>query len=222
MGRRFLVTGTGAAVGKTTIGCALAFAFRARGARVGVMKPAETGCPQLADGSLDPIDSRALAQASGCMLALEVIAPFRYRAAIEPAAAAELEGVAPPDTKKLKEYFQLVEAACDCVIVEGPGGLAAPINWNLDSAGLAALLKLELIVIVGNRPGCLNEANLTLKYAQNSGLQVAGYILCDVGPANSAEAQAVETSLARITQERFLGRMRHREPLAKSIVDKLL
>ena len=42
MARGFLITGTGARVGKTTVGCALGFAMRARGIRVGVMKPVDT------------------------------------------------------------------------------------------------------------------------------------------------------------------------------------
>jgi dethiobiotin synthetase len=42
MGRRFVIAGTGARVGKTTVGCALGFAMRARGMRVGVMKPVDT------------------------------------------------------------------------------------------------------------------------------------------------------------------------------------
>ena len=38
-----VITGTDTGVGKTFVGCALAAALRARGLRVGVMKPVETG-----------------------------------------------------------------------------------------------------------------------------------------------------------------------------------
>ncbi|MGO9606190.1 MAG: hypothetical protein ACLQAT_22825 [Candidatus Binataceae bacterium] len=65
MSTNFLITGTDSGVGKSTVGCALGFAFRARGLRVGVMIPAETGCAER-DGALDPADARALALASGC------------------------------------------------------------------------------------------------------------------------------------------------------------
>ena len=44
MTSRLLITGTDTGVGKTMVGCALAFALKVRGLRVGVMKPAETGC----------------------------------------------------------------------------------------------------------------------------------------------------------------------------------
>jgi dethiobiotin synthetase len=41
---RILITGTGAGVGKTWVGQALALAFRSAGKRVVALKPVETGC----------------------------------------------------------------------------------------------------------------------------------------------------------------------------------
>ena len=52
-----LITGTDTGVGKTVVGCGLAAALSARGKRVGVLKPAETGCPQR-PGGLYPQDAR--------------------------------------------------------------------------------------------------------------------------------------------------------------------
>ncbi len=67
--KRYLIAGTGQRVGKTTIGCALGFAMRARGMRVGVMKPADT---------LDSQDAQALALAVGSVMPMELICPFRH------------------------------------------------------------------------------------------------------------------------------------------------
>ena len=66
MARGFLITGTGARVGKTTVGCALGFAMRARGMRVGVMKPIDTPESQ---------DAQALALAVGSVMPMELICP---------------------------------------------------------------------------------------------------------------------------------------------------
>src|SRR5712692_3033907 len=96
MGRRFLVIGTDARVGKTTIGCALGFAFKARGMRVGVMKPVEIGCAER-DGELYPADAHSLALAAACAFPLDSICPFRYRLHLSPAAAAEIESIHPID-----------------------------------------------------------------------------------------------------------------------------
>jgi dethiobiotin synthetase len=222
MARRLLITGTDTGVGKTTVGCALAFALKARGMRVGVMKPAETGCEPGADGVLEPADARALAYAGACSMPLDMIAPFRYRSQLAPAAAAEADAVPVPDFDRIAECFRAIEADSDIVIVEGAGGIAAPVTWSRDYADLAWLLDLEVIVLIANRLGCLNIATLTLRYAENRGLKIAGYLLNDVEPAVSAAAETNEASMSRITHARPLGRVRFREPLSKMIVERLL
>lgn len=222
MAHRYLITGTDTGVGKTTVGCGLGFAMKARGMRVGVMKPAETGCSELPDGTLDPADARALALSAACPLGLETIAPFRYRSPLAPAAAAVLDGIPAPDFAKLAECFRTIQSTSEVMLVEGAGGIAVPITWERNFSDLAWLLDLETIVVIGNRLGCLNAAVLTLNYAASRGLKITGYILNDVEPADSPAAQTNEASLARLTHERYLGRMHYREPLAKSIVEKLL
>jgi dethiobiotin synthetase len=222
MARRILITATDTGVGKTTVGCALAFALKARGMRVGVMKPAEMGCESGADGVLEPADARALAYAAACSMPLDLIAPFRYRSPLAPAAAAAVDALPVPDFDRIAECFHAIEAESDVVIVEGAGGIAVPITWSRDYADLAWLLDLEVVVVIGNRLGCLNVAALTLKYADSRGLKIAGYLLNDVEPATSPAAETNEASMARLTHARSLGRVRFREPLSKLIVEKLL
>ncbi len=222
MARRILVTGTDAGVGKTTFGCALAFALKARGIHVGVMKPAETGCEAGADGVLEPADVRALAYAAACSMPLDLMAPFRYRSPLAPAVAAEVDSLPAPDFERIDKCLRQIESESDVVIVEGVGGIATPITWSRDYADLASLLELELIVVIANRPGCLNIAALTLKYAASRGVRIAGYLMNEVEPATSAVAESNQSSMARLTHARSLGRLRFREPLSKTIVEKLL
>lgn len=221
MARGFLITGTDVAVGKTTVGCALGFAFKARGMRVGVMKPAETGCAQV-DGVLDPRDARALALASSCTLPLDLICPYRYAAPLAPAAAAQIDQAPAPDIANITRSFHEIADVSDVVLVESTGGISVPITWDTDFADLAAMLDLEVVVVVGNRLGCLNAAVLTLKYAASRSLRLAGYLLCDADSSATPAAATNEDSLRLLTRANYLGRMRHREPLAKSIVEQLL
>ena len=107
MSANFLITGTGSRVGKSTVGCALGFAFRARGFRVGVMKPAEVGCEDH-DGELEASDSRALALAAGCDLPLELLCPYRYRSAVSPPAAAELDSLPHPELGRITDCFDRI------------------------------------------------------------------------------------------------------------------
>ncbi|HVN63178.1 MAG TPA: dethiobiotin synthase, partial [Candidatus Binataceae bacterium] len=197
MRRNYLITGTDTGVGKTTVACALAYAMHARGMRVGVMKPAETECAEIG-GSLEPKDARALALAASSTAPLELICPHRYRSALAPAAAAEIDGIPPPDLEEIARCFDKIAEESDVMLVEGAGGITVPITWDSDYADLARRLGLEPIVVVGNRLGCLNAAVLTVKYAQSRGLRIAGVILSDPVPAESLAAQTNEGSLKRL------------------------
>jgi dethiobiotin synthetase len=221
MSLNFLIMGTDARVGKSTVGCAVGFALRARAMRVGVMKPCETGCEARA-GILEPADARALALASGCDLPLELICPYRYRSALAPPAAAELDSAAPPDVEHIVDCFRKIESTSDAVLVEGGDALAAQIAWGFDYADLAAKLDLPLVVVIANKPGCLNAAMLTFSYARSKRLKIAGWLLNDVEPALSPASLTNAASLARMTDVPSLGTMRHKEPLAKSVIEKLL
>jgi dethiobiotin synthetase len=220
MGRNFLITATGAGAGKSTVACALGFAFRARGMRVGVMKPAATGCDRVG-AALDPADIRGVALAAGCTLPLDLICPYRYRSPLAPAAAADADGAAPPDLTRIEQCYRRIAEASDVVLVEGAAGIADPITWESDSADLAAMLALDAIVVVADRPGCLNAGLLTIRYARSRGLAVAGWLLNDAEPGG-IDSQAISGALARLTDAPLLGAMRHKEPLGLAIVEKLL
>jgi len=188
MARGLLITGTGARVGKTTIGCALGFAMRARGLRVGVMKPVDT---------LESEDAQALALAVGSILPMDLICPYRNNSAA-------------PDFSHIARCFNEIAAQNDVVLVESTD--------LFDFAGLAALLGLEVVVVVGNRSRCVDATMVTLNRCESRGIKVAGYILCDCDRTTAVD----DASLQQIAKAGYLGRMRHREPLARAIVEKLI
>jgi dethiobiotin synthetase len=220
MGRNFLITATGSGAGKSTVACAMGFAFRARGIRVGVMKPAAVGC-ELVDGMLDPADIRGVALAAGCALPLDLICPYRFASRFAPAVAAEAEGAAPPDLARIETGFRDIARSSDVVLVEGAAGIADPIAWDADSADLAARLGLDAIVVVANRPGCISAAILTISHARSRGVGVAGWLLNDAEP-DAMESQAVARGLVRATDAPMLGTMRYKEPLGLGVIEKLL
>jgi dethiobiotin synthetase len=221
MSVNFLITGTGSRVGKSTVGCALGFAFRARGLRIGVMKPAEVGCADH-NGQLEASDTRALALAAGCDLPVELMCPYRYHSATSPPAAAELDSQPQPELERISDCFDRIAAASDLVLVESTGGLAEPITWQSDFADLAAALDLEVIVVIANRLGAINSALLTLRYAASKGLRVAGWILNDLEPAVRPGDPTTVKTLSRLTDTSCLGTMRFKEPLSIEVVEKLL
>jgi dethiobiotin synthetase len=221
--RNFLITGTGARCGKSIVACALGFAFAARGMHVGVLKPAETGCA-LRDGILDPADTRGVALASSCTLALDLICPYRYRAAAPSVlAAADLDGAPSPDFAHLLGCYREIAALSDVVLVEDIGVLPAPLSRDgADSGDLAAQAGLALVVIIASRPGCARAAETIFSEAKTRGLPVAGYLINHADPrdcAPPAELAALDRIAAGATR---LGVMRHKEPLGLDAVERLL
>jgi dethiobiotin synthetase len=221
MARRILITGTDTGVGKTMVGCALGFAMKVRGLRVGVMKPAETGCAAHA-GELVPADAAALKASASAPHPLEIVCPYRYTSPLAPAMAAEVDGVAPPDPARIISLCEGIAADSDVLMVEGAGGIAVPITWNFNYADLAAALGLELILVVANRLGCLNATMLSLAYAKSRNLPVIGYILNDTEPVSSPAAGTNAASLKRLTGVAALGTVRYKEPLSLQIVTNVL
>ncbi len=219
MGRNFLITATGAGAGKSIVACAIGFAFHARGLRVGVMKPAATGCG-VVGVTLDPADIRGVALAAGCALPLDLICPYRYASRLAPAAAAEADGTGAPELARIEAGFREIARASDVVLVEGAVGIADPIAWDADSADLAARLGLDAIVVVANRPGCIGTAILTIGHARSRGVAVAGWLLNDAEP-DATDSQAVARALARATDAPMLGTMRYKEPLGLAVIEKL-
>ena len=193
MTRGFLITGTGARVGKTTVACALGFAMRARGIRVGVMKPVDT---------LESQDAQSLALAVGSTMPMELICPFRYRE--------DSVLVDAPDLAHIARCFDEIAAQNDVMLVESAN--------TIDFADLAATLNLEVIVVVGNRPECVDATTRTIQRCEDRSLKIAGYILCDCDPVTEVDEVSVRELVGRL----YLGRMRHREPLARTIVEKLV
>ncbi len=221
------ITGTEVGVGKTLIGCALAFAAHARGRRVGVMKPIETGCSEVA-GVLEPADARGLAYAAACDLPLELICPYRYRSPLAPPDAAEADQLAPPDLLEIVDAYRRIAARSDFVIVESIGGIATPITRDAggarmrDSTDLARALNLDVVIVAANRAGCLNAARLTIHHARDRGLGIAGVILNDADSNGHPALDANLESLRKITDAPVLGRVRFKQPVTREIIDALL
>jgi dethiobiotin synthetase len=140
MGGGVLITGTDTGVGKTFVACGLAALLRDFGYRVGVMKPAETGCAER-DGELFPEDAVRLKEASACDAPLDKISPYQLREPLAPSIAAERTG-AKIDIDRLMDVYHEISSGHDITLVEGAGGLMVPLlpsttwcsRWNTRAA----------------------------------------------------------------------------------------
>lgn len=196
--RGLFVAGTDTGVGKTLVAAALARALRARGLRVGVMKPVAAGAMQTA-GGLRNDDALALLAASGSTAPYEQVNPYCLRLAASPHIAAAAEGVRIERTVVRARFEQLL-AGAQLVLVEGAGGWLAPIGGQETMADLAVEIGLPVLLVVGLRLGCLSHALLTREALAARGLPLAGWVANLIDPAMDHVEANVQTLTARFGQ----------------------
>ena len=193
----FFVTGTDTGVGKTLVACALLRASAMRGLRAIGMKPVAAGA-QPGEYGLKNDDVEDLIAASNVIAPREHVNPYCFRPAIAPHIAAAKAGVEiEPD--RIRRGFDALRALADVVIVEGAGGFRVPLGRAADTAQLAALLALPVVLVVGMRLGCLNHALLTAEAVAARGLKLAGWVANHIDPQMDAaddNVHALEALLA--------------------------
>jgi dethiobiotin synthetase len=177
------ITGTDTAVGKTVVACAICVALCNRGARVGVMKPVETGVA----GSTHPSDAHALVHASRCAMDLQLIRPYTFAPPVAPMVAARLAGTE-IEYSRLAAALQTIAELHDFVVIEGAGGLLVPLSPVLNFATLFSRFAASLVIVARNRLGAVNHTLLTLSAAREAGLGVAAVVVHDDAPGFADEA----------------------------------
>jgi len=175
--RGLFITGTDTEVGKTYVAARIAAELAAAGFRVGVYKPAASGCSSR-DGDLIADDAVALWTSAGSPGSLEEVCPQRFAAPLAPHLAARAEGKR-IDARLLRRGLDVWLARSDIVIVEGAGGLMSPLGDDEYVADLAYDFGFPLVVVARDTLGVINHVLQTLIAAAafRDGLDVAGVVL---------------------------------------------
>lgn len=207
MNKTYFVTGTDTEVGKTLVACALIHALRRQGHSVAAMKPVSAGLD--ADGHNE--DVSRLQVAANVQADIELMAPYRFRAAIAPHLAARQESRRIEESVVLAAYHKLTLLA-DTVVIEGVGGFRVPLDESesvcWDSADLVTRLDCPVILVVGLRLGCINHALLTAEAIIHRGLTLAGWIGNTLDPDMAALEDNIHT-LTKLLPAPQLGLIPH-------------
>ncbi len=198
MSRGFFVTGTDTGVGKTMVACALLYAFARQGQSVVGMKPVTAGCEETLDG-LRNGDVEQLIAASTVKAPRHMVNPYALKPPIAPHIAAQQAGIQ-IKLSVIKAAFDQLKTMAGVVVVEGVGGFKVPLSSQQDSADLAGLLGLPVILVVGMRLGCLNHALLTSGAIEERGLKLVGWVANCIDPHMAAlqeNLRALEERLGR-------------------------
>lgn len=179
------ITGTDTGVGKTCVAAAIARDLVKRGMKVGVYKPAASGCERFGK-KLVSEDAAVLWEAAGRPGALDQVCPQLFAAPLAPHLAAEAEGKQ-LDEKLLRKGIEYWVEQSDIVIVEGAGGLLSPLGKRKYVADLARAFGIPLVVVAPNRIGTINQTLQTLLAAMTYDLEVAGIVLSDLLPPGASD-----------------------------------
>lgn len=202
----FLITATDTEVGKTVITGALAAGLRKKGLDIGVMKPLASGGSVSWQGRNVAEDAAFLMTAAAIDAAeAPLVNPYCFEPALTPAVAAKVSGVEVDLERVFAAYHQLTELHRH-VLVEGVGGLIAPLCDDYILADLAQELALPLLIVARPDLGTINHTVLTVEYARQRGLNVAGIILncwpAEPGLLEKTNAEYIE----RLTGVPLVGR----------------
>ncbi len=203
--RGCFITGSDTDAGKTVVTAGLLAACRALGADALAVKPVQTGC-SVSDGVMTAPDIlRYQELAPGAQtLVLETL-----EAVCSPCLAARLAGAQAPAVQGLlarleQELSPAARQGRGIVLVEGAGGLFAPLNPRETMLDLIRALRarhdLPVLLVAPNRVGCINHILLSLEALEARSLRPLGLILTRTGelePAIAEDNHAVTAEHAR-------------------------
>lgn len=173
----FFITGTDTDAGKTYVTACIAVTLQQQGIAVSPRKPIASGCIQQEDQRLLCSDAKVLQTACDNTEPLETICHYQFKPPISPQRAIQQAGLFISTSDLL--------AACTpapnhFALVEGAGGFYSPLCSDGLNADLAVQLDYPVILVVGNKLGCLNHTLLTLEAIHHRGLRVHCVIVNDL------------------------------------------
>ncbi|WP_197136289.1 dethiobiotin synthase [Crateriforma conspicua] len=193
----WFIAGTDTDVGKTYVTALLAAALNGQGKRVGVYKPAASGCNRSGD-ELVADDAVQLWRAAGKPLDLDAVCPQRFEAALSPPESAKLAGQSVDQRLLVRGAEPWLRGEFDVVLIEGAGGLFSPISdqWmNIDL--FQQFDDARLLVVAANRLGCVHQTLATCIAATERQVCPDGVVLCQTQDQRPASADSNAAAIAR-------------------------
>ncbi len=177
-GRGWFVTGTDTGVGKTHLTALLLAALRRSGVDAVPMKPVQTGCVRRGGLLVAPDLELALAAAGLSPTPAEkrLMCPARFRTPCAPDLAAARAGGKIRLRDLVAAYRQLA-ARHACVVVEGAGGILAPINSRETMLDLMQALGLPVLLVARTGLGAINHTLLSLAALRAAKLPLVGVVM---------------------------------------------
>lgn len=204
MNKGVFITGTDTCVGKTVVAAGLAGAIKAKGIDVGIMKPVASGATWH-DGRLVSNDVRFLVNAVNSDDDFDIICPVCIEPALAPLSASLFYDIE-INIEKIQDAYMKLCKKHDVVIVEGFGGVLAPITDNYLVSDMMKEFDLPVVIVSKPGLGTINHSLLTINETKRNGLNIKGFIINGMDTQNAGFVEKTNPELiSRLSGVPLLG-----------------
>jgi dethiobiotin synthetase len=182
------ITATGTDVGKTMMAAGILRRLRRTGENAMVMKPVQTGGAPDASGRLSAPDISTVLRMAEVAVddeTLRLLSPCVYAPACSPHLAARLAG-RPVSLDAIAAAARHLSTRYPFLVVEGAGGVMAPLNETETMLDLAASLAMPAVLVSHGGLGAINHVLLSLAALRSRSLPILGVILNETQPVAEA------------------------------------
>lgn len=189
---QYFVTGTDTDAGKTFVCQVMLMAAQQKGLKTLAYKPVSAGCEETQAG-LRNQDALLLQSAASEALSYDEVNPIAFKDPVAPhlAAANSATEISLDTLGTGLRHLQQKEA--DLLLVEGAGGWRLPLGNERFLPDLAIQHRLDVILVVGLKLGCINHALLTAEAIANDGLVLSGWVANQIDPKMDYLAQNIDS-----------------------------
>jgi dethiobiotin synthetase len=168
--RTIFITGTDTGVGKTVLTSLLLARLRAKGCKALAVKPFCSG---------SRADAVLLRLLQDRVLLLQEINPFYSKEPVAPLVSARKRQHV-VTLAVVVDQIQALASRCECLLIEGAGGLLVPLGEGYTALDLITRLHTEVIVVTRNRLGTLNHTMLTVGALRNAGVHDVRVVMMEL------------------------------------------
>ncbi|MBV7403273.1 dethiobiotin synthase [Enterobacter sp. ENT03] len=190
--KRFFITGTDTAVGKTVVSRALLQALAASGRSVAGYKPVAKGSKETPEG-LRNKDALVLQSVSSIELPYDSINPIALSE--EESSVAHSRAIS---YSLLSSGLAKLGEQVEHVVVEGTGGWRSLMNDLRPLSEWVVQEQLPVVMVVGIQEGCINHALLTAQAIASDGLPLIGWVANRINPGLAHYAEIINVLSRKI------------------------
>ena len=193
------ITATGTDVGETFVVASLIRHLRQLGHAVDAIKPIVTGYDPAQAAASEP---GMLITALGLPFSpesIDRISPWRFRAAVSPDLAAQIEGRSIDVDGVVACCKAAIEQRRDILLIEGVGGIMVPLDEHRTILDVMMALRLPLILVTGSYRGTVSHTLTALDSLFRRDMSVLATIVSET-PGSTVALDDVVASIARFTE----------------------